>query len=175
MAIYRTQFQPELPDRADLCAAIVAMHHTQQYVRGNNFLLDGVMFENLCRQVYAAFESESRRLLGRFRVAPNSVPHCWAYVSNRDNYRGGRHHHIKTSTLNGVYYLQVPAVAHDAVHTGGLQFFDSEGVPTMRVQPREHDLLIFPNYLLHEPERIDSDAYRIAINVEIVCDYVWRR
>ncbi len=175
MAIYRTQIQPLLPDRLALCDAIVALHHTQNYANGNNFLLEGEVFEPLIRQVSTAFESESRRLVGRFNLSPSSVSHCWAYVSNRSDYRGGRHHHLKTSTINGVFYLQVPPTDPGALHTGALNFFDSEGVPFMRFQPRENDLLIFPNYLLHEPERIDSDAYRIAINVEIICDFVWRR
>ena len=175
MAIYRTQIFPLLPDRAALCEAIIAVHRTQNYARGNNFLLEGAVFEPLIRQVYASFESESRRLVGRFNLSPKSVSHCWAYVSSRDEYRGGRHHHLNTSTINGVYYLQVPPVDPGALHTGALNFFDSEGLPFMRLQPRENDLLIFPNYLLHEPEPIDSDAHRIAINVEIICDYVWRR
>lgn len=175
MSIHRTRINPHLGDRAELCQWIIEEHRTQTYTSGNNFPLRADRYANACAAIYQSFVLEARRLLGRFQIHPESHSTCWAYVSNESEYRGGRHHHLRTSTINGVYYLRVPAVPPGETDVGALHFFDADGQRFQSIRPAQDDLLIFPNYLVHEPGRIASSEYRIAINVEIICDYRWRR
>jgi Putative 2OG-Fe(II) oxygenase len=178
MAIYRSKLNaPFLTAelRQHLSALIVESHKRHEYKHGNNFALQDACFKPWCDMLYEAFLAEAHKKLGHFNVRSDSNATCWAYVSNRYHYRGGIHHHLTTSTVNGVYYLSVPPSDVGSANTGALQFFDDERQPNLGIQPCEGDLLIFPNYLLHEPQRIDCDSYRIALNMEIICDYEWLR
>lgn len=157
-------------DRDRLCEAIVSLHRIQTYSHGNNFPLLGLPFSSLCKSLYGSFLSACHQHLGPFSISPHSSDRCWAYVSNRQDYRKGVHHHLHTATINGVYYLRVPTCSALATQTGALCFFDDNEQQTLRLQPQEDDLLIFPSALLHEPEPIESDHYRIAINMEVICD-----
>jgi len=157
-------------DRDRLCEEIVSLHRIQTYSHGNNFPLLGLPFSSLCQSLYGSFLSACHQHLGPFSISPHSSDRCWAYVSNRQDYRGGIHHHLRTATINGVYYLRVPQCNAQATQTGALCFFNDHGQRTHRLQPQEDDLLIFPSALLHEPEPIESDHYRIAINMEVICD-----
>ena len=174
MLIHRTRLVLPLHlqmDKDRLCEAIVSMHRVQTYSHGNNFPLLGLPFASLCQSLYGAFLRACQQNLGPFSISPQSSDRCWAYVSNRQDYRRGIHHHLRTATINGVYYLRVPSCSAQATHTGALCFYDEKGQRTLRLQPQEDDLLIFPSALLHEPEPIESDHYRIAINMEVICDH----
>lgn len=157
-------------DRDRWCAEIVALHRLQTYSHGNNFPLEGSRWMPLCDALYELFLRSCRQHLGPYTISTQSSSRCWAYVSNRQDYRGGIHHHLHTATINGVYYLRMPHCSTHAVNTGALRFFDPNGRQTLRIQPEEDDLLIFPASLLHEPEPIESDHFRIAINMELICN-----
>ena len=72
------------------------------------------------------------------------------------------HNHLNTSTINGVYYLNIPE--NDYVT---IDFGLNGNIYTRKVN--NYDLIIFPNYLNHKPNRCYKDGYRISINMEITC------
>lgn len=87
---------------------------------------------------------------------------CWAYVSDKVDFNEVWHNHISTSTINGVYYLNIPN------NNTSIDF--SLGGKQLTYHPKENELIIFPNYLDHKPNRCYDDGYRIAINMEIICN-----
>jgi hypothetical protein len=105
-----------------------------------------------------------------FTPTKKSSNKCWAYVSDKNNFKEVWHNHLNTSTINAVYYLNIPKndnVTIDFELNG--KFF------TYKIN--NYDLIIFPNYLNHKPNRCYKDGYRISINMEIICnepaDYVF--
>lgn len=87
---------------------------------------------------------------------------CWAYVSNRVDFIEVWHNHLNSSTINGVYYLSVPN------NNTSIDFSLNE--KQLTYCPKENELIIFPNYLDHKPNRCYDEGYRIAINMEIICN-----
>jgi hypothetical protein len=99
----------------------------------------------------------------------DSIIHdAYAYVSNSTDFKGGIHNHKSTSTFTGVYYLSVPS--HDS---GRLNFYDDNKNLIYSHQPVKDELIIFPNYLNHYPQKSNSELYRIAINIEIIAPIEW--
>lgn len=87
---------------------------------------------------------------------------CWAYVSDKNDFKEVWHNHLNTSTINGVYYLNIPE--NDYVT---IDFELNGNFYTRKVN--NYDLIIFPNYLNHKPNRCYKDGHRISINMEITC------
>jgi len=147
---------------------IVSKHKDSvyEYGGGSNFLLTEE-FDLFSKILIDIFHQKTKEkyvdFFGNYKILPKNKNLCWAYVSNKNEYRGGIHNHIETSTINSVYYFNMPSK-----HSGGISFFNENG-KILTYQPKENDLLIFPNYLLHEPEKIDTEEYRISINMEIIC------
>ena len=54
------------------------------------------------------------------------------------------------------------------------EFYDDMENVIYTHQPITDEMIIFPNYLLHQPLKSNSDEYRIAINIEIKCNDVWK-
>lgn len=96
----------------------------------------------------------------RFEVHPKNKKTCWAYVSDKINYVSVWHNHIQTSTINGVYYLNIPGKTTID--------FECDG-DILSHSPSEYELIFFPNYLNHKPNVCYGDGYRISINLEITC------
>lgn len=87
---------------------------------------------------------------------------CWVYVGDKYNYKEIWHHHQRTSTVSSVYYLNIP---DDKV---SIDFKMNQIAYTY--YPKNYDLLIFPSYLEHKPNRCYKDGYRISINMELLCN-----
>lgn len=134
--------------------------------RSNSFKL-GEKY-NFINTIYEKFFQESTKLFGTIQLDPTNIKNGWAYINNKNFYKNGIHHHLNTSTINSVYYLNVP----DA-KTGSINFFDNELNVIYTHHPKEKELIIFPNYMLHEPCQSMTDDYRIAINLEIKCQNIW--
>jgi hypothetical protein len=140
----------------------------QEYLASgaNNFKLNKKY--DFINTIYKKFFQESTKLFGELVLDPTNVKDGWAYINNKEFYKNGIHNHLRTSTINSVYYLNVPDEA-----TGSINFFDDEHNIIYMHCPKEKELLIFPNYMLHEPCQSMTDKYRIAVNLEIKCQNIW--
>lgn len=133
----------------------------------NSFKLDKKY--NFINTIYEKFLQESTKLFGDLVLDPTNIKDGWAYINNKDFYKNGIHNHLRTSMINSVYYLNVPDET-----TGCINFFDNDYNIIYTHYPKEKELIIFPNYLLHEPCQSMTEDYRIAINLEIRCQDIWR-
>lgn len=107
-------------------------------------------------------------LFGPFTLSVKQKNCCWANVYNKDGYNGkgfisNMHHHLRTSTINLVYYLNIPN--DEEKNTGGLMILHENREYIF--YPDNMDLLIMPSWLPHEPLPHRSPENRIAINMEI--------
>jgi len=98
-----------------------------------------------------------------FTPKTNSSNTCWVYISDKNDFKEVWHNHLNTSTINSVYYLNIPE--NDYVT---IDFELNGNIYTRKVN--DYDLIIFPNYLNHKPNRCYKDGYRISINMEIICN-----
>lgn len=135
-------------------------------VKSNNFKLDKKY--DFINTIYEKFLQESKKLFGAIQLDPTNIKDGWAYINNKNFYKNGIHNHLNTSTINSVYYLNVPDTK-----TGSINFFDNEHNVIYKHHPKEKELIIFPNYMLHEPCQSMTDEYRIAVNLEIKCQNIW--
>ena len=132
----------------------------------NNFKLDTKY--DFINKVYECLIKECTKLFGELVLNPTNIKDGWAYINNKDFYKNGIHNHLSTSTINSVYYLNVPDKT-----TGSINFFNGEYDIIYTHHPKEKELIIFPNYMLHEPCQSMTDEYRIAVNLEIKCQNIW--
>lgn len=135
-------------------------------LKSNNFKLDKKY--DFINTIYEKFFQESTQLFGEIQLDPTNIKDGWAYINNKNFYKNGIHNHLNTSTINSVYYLNVPDTK-----TGSINFFDNEHNVIYKHHPKEKELIIFPNYMLHEPCQSMTDEYRIAVNLEIKCQNIW--
>lgn len=98
----------------------------------------------------------------KYTLRPDNKALCWSYLSTKDKFVEYWHNHLYTSTINAVYYFNIPE--NDNVT---IDFKEKDIEYTYRVN--QYDLLIFPNYLMHKPNRCYNPGYRISINMEILC------
>lgn len=132
---------------------------------GGSFLIDED-YKNFFKNLYSKFFEFSKNLFGDFTTSNNSET-CWSYASNKfDHGPGLIHNHLKTSTINSVYYLNVPEST--SIHHGSISFLLNGDIFTYK--PKNGDLLIFPNYLDHKINFLNDEEYRISINMEIKCE-----
>jgi hypothetical protein len=117
-------------------------------------------FANLLKK----FRETCVELFGDLKYLPTNNDFCWAYCSNSGDYAEIWHDHMKTSTINSVYYLNVPNCS------GGEIEFDLGKNKTFKYKPSNFDLLIFPNYLRHRPLMVNSKELRVSINMEFLCE-----
>ena len=92
----------------------------------------------------------------------------WAHVSNKNYYTFLPHDHIKSSTIHGVYYLNIPKNMTSLSNEGAITFFINGKWEFY--SPKENDLILMPNYLIHDTIHNNSKEYRISINLELFCD-----
>ena len=107
--------------------------------------------------LYEKYKLLCYELFGIFHITPQNKTTCWCYRSNINYFNQGWHNHLYTSTINGVYYYQVEG---DGIN------FEREGKEFSYI-PQQGELIIFPNYLNHTPQRVTSQNLRYSINMEI--------
>ena len=114
--------------------------------------------------LYNFFFNTVINLFGNVKLSPTHKTWCWANVYNKESFRTNAHNHIKTSSINSVYYLKMPRDVGD--NEGGLNLYPP-GLEPIQFQPDEGDLLIMPNNTVHEPLLHNSMDYRISVNMEM--------
>lgn len=133
---------------------------------GGSFLIDED-YRNFFKNLYSKFFKESKNIFGNFNVSSENSDMCWSYASNKFDHGSGQiHNHLNTSTINSVYYLNVPEST--SIHHGSISFLLNGDKFTYK--PKNGDLLIFPNYLDHKINYLNDEEYRISINMEIKCE-----
>lgn len=167
--IFIMNLEYDLP-KSYLYHSIVEQHKvTDCYKIGNSFPIENM--DSILNGLYYRFLYKTQKVLGPFNLSEKNSNTCWAYMTNKDHYIGGIHDHMRSSTINGVYYLNVPKTEDEK--EGIITFFDDNDKELFWYKPRNNDLIIMPNFLKHEPKPISTEEYRVSINMEILCDYVW--
>lgn len=158
----------EHPNKSSMAQGIIYEHARRDPMYNKGFPLNGnrESLDELYNQLLLITED----LFGSLQLLANNRRTCWAYITNKDVYSGGIHDHIHTSTINAVYYLQVPKTK--TYKEGGISFYDKDDNEVLCFKPRAGDLVIFPNFLKHQPHQSHTFDFRIAINMEIVCEPV---
>lgn len=121
---------------------------------------------NLLINLYEKFFNTAKTLFGDFKVSEKSKTTSWACVTNEDYYDFVPHNHLKTSTINSVYYLNIPKVNRNL--SGPIKFQVNN--EWLYYQPENFELIFFPNYLVHDATVHQSKEWRISINMEIICE-----
>tara|TARA_R100001463_G_scaffold17250_2_gene44277 strand:- start:1072 stop:1602 length:531 start_codon:yes stop_codon:yes gene_type:complete len=85
----------------------------------------------------------------------------WVYVQNNFFNRPSLHHHIPTSTLNAVFYINIPKI-------GGELEFKYEDTSYV-LSPKKDKIYIFPYWLPHKPLPQKDEDKRICFNLEYFC------
>lgn len=140
--------------------SIIAQKDKANYHGGYTFEVEDPFFD--FSHLYNKFYKLSEEILGPFSLSVKHKHWCWANVYNEELNRTNLHDHQKTSTINSVYYLNVPENISDE---GGLEIF-YEGKSDI-FYPETFDLIIMPSWMPHRPLDHSSPEYRIAINMEI--------
>jgi hypothetical protein len=85
----------------------------------------------------------------------------WMYVQNNEHCTDNWHDHVRTASVNGVFYIDPPE------NGGALQLIYLDTVHTVEIQPKR--LYIFPGWLCHRPTKQEDENWRVSINVEYYC------
>lgn len=166
LPVYHFKNFATLPD-LQLPSFVVNQHDSAEYKTSNNFALarSNRVLDQFLDSVYDQFLERAQTIFGPFTLAPDNSRQPWAYVTNMAHYLGGIHEHKQTSTINAVYYMWMPKTKSE--RDGAICFYDDQLVETYCLKPKTGDLVMFPNYLLHQPLPCPTFDYRVAINLEI--------
>ena len=115
-------------------------------------------------KIYQNFLEYSQNRFGKLNIIKE--PEMWALCTNKDNWKSVVHNHIETSTINAVYYLNIPQI--DYKNVGDIKLLHND--KWYNYMPSENELIIFPNYLTHDTEFNKTDDFRVSINMEIKCN-----
>lgn len=127
----------------------------------NNYPLKKSKFT---KNLYNQFIKTAKKQLGKFKIKDMNKDICWAVASNKDFIPSVNwHNHIMTSTINSVYYLNIPR----DMKGGEIQFKNRSG-NVLTLKPKNNQLLIFPGWMWHNPVNVKSDELRLSINMEII-------
>lgn len=125
---------------------------------GHNFeILD--VGDKFFTKLYDKFFYKSRLIFGDFELSSQNNKNCWCYRSRNEDYNSVYHNHINTSTINAVYYYQIKK-------GDSISFLCNQIEKTY--YPSKEELIIFPNYLIHKPNKPIGNNYRYSINMEII-------
>tara|TARA_B100000085_G_scaffold50919_1_gene44193 strand:- start:1000 stop:1614 length:615 start_codon:yes stop_codon:yes gene_type:complete len=100
---------------------------------------------------------------------------AWCYKGWRslNNNQSNPWHHHNPAFLSGVYYLKVPGDGS----SGGTEFHDPRTAPALggrfqSIPPQEYTWAIFPGWLSHKSNFVDTDEarYVIAANMYVKVD-----
>lgn len=130
----------------------------------NNYVLEE---DNFTKKLYNQFLDTSRKYLKDFKINEwINRTHCFAVASNKDFIPSVNwHNHILTSTINSVYYLEIPEDMK-----GGEIEFRSRRKDVLKIRPKTNELYIFPGWMWHNPINVKSKELRLSINMEICCN-----
>jgi hypothetical protein len=85
-------------------------------------------------------------------------------------------HHHNPAFLSGVYYLKIPG---DGT-VGGTEFHDPRTAPALgtrnqSVEPVENSWVIFPGWLQHRSNYVDTEEPRYVIACQFLCESKMKR
>jgi len=125
-------------------------------VNGYNVLYDDIEYNEV---VTKKFVDVVQTL---FDITPplNSIK-TWIYVQNSKDYNSVWHNHIRTASLNGTFYINLPKVG------GKLEIFEG-GSTQIDLEPKT--LYLFPGWMYHRPLPQIDEEYRVCVNVEYYTD-----
>lgn len=155
--------------RNRMIAAVLDQRETGNYHGGYTFeIRDTVPYYDFA-WLYNIFYSLAEELFSPFTLSTRQQHRCWANVYNTAGYCNAEyvsnmHHHLRTSSINGIFYLNVPTLDSSTTE-GGLKILHEE--KEFIFLPDSLDLVIMPSWMPHEPLIHSSSEYRIAINMEI--------
>jgi len=113
--------------------------------------------------LYNNFLDIAKEIFGPFTLSTKQKHWCWANVYNKDTFRTNMHTHELTSTINAVFYLNMPKdVKLD--EAGIMIGYDGQEHVFL---PDECELILMPNWMGHGPMPHSSNENRISINMEI--------
>ena len=118
---------------------------------------------SLLDRIYDKYVDTCHEVLKPFTLHHDTSNIAWTYCTNDQDTKHVWHNHTKSSTINSVYYLQIP-------HCEGNQLEIEYKGNRVDFHPRENDFLIFPNYINHAPMKPRSKEFRISINFELLCN-----
>lgn len=152
--------------RLELMDVVLENKKRNHYGNGGSFKIDQDP-TSFFQELYLKFFDAANEFFGGLNVLPKNSSMCWSYSSNDvDHGPGMIHNHIHTSTINSVYYLNIPDSA--TLENGSIQFFLDD--QTFSYRPNNFDLVVFPNFLDHRINYLNDPEYRISINMEILCE-----
>lgn len=161
----------ETPDqrlRKELVSLVLKCKEKNHSSNGGSFFVDEDL-NNFFEELYNKFLDTAYDIFGEYTKIPNKSYNIWSYSSNKFNHGlipGCIHNHMNTSTINSVYYLNIPQSVTN--EKGSISFFLNQNVFTYK--PNNDDFLIFPNYLDHRINNYEDDEeWRVSINMEINC------
>jgi hypothetical protein len=166
------EFLPDFKEKiyCDIVNEFDQIKHTLTTPKGYNF---SVTFnKSLFDYLYFKFFYTVCKIFKPVELSDKNSTVVWAYVNNKDFYYSAIHNHKNTATINGVFYFNVPRASKKK--QGPIIFLDEKNNEVARHYPEENDLLIFPGTLNHIPLQSNTKDYRIALNIEILCNNdVW--
>jgi hypothetical protein len=148
--------------KARMINTVLSQKDTANYYGGYTFHVQDSFGD--FKTLYSFFFNTVINIFGDVKLSPVNKRWCWANVYNKDSFKTNAHNHIKTSSINAIYYLKMPQGISDS--EGGLNLYTDKS-EVIQFQPEEGDLLIMPNNTVHEPLFHSSIDYRIAINMEM--------
>jgi hypothetical protein len=160
--VLETQFLLAPSVKTRMIDTVLSQKDTANYHGGYTFHVQDSFGD--FKILYNFFFNTVINLFGNVKLSPTHKTWCWANVYNKESFRTNAHNHIKTSSINSVYYLKMPKDVGD--DEGGLNLYPP-GLEPIQFQPDEGDLLIMPNNTVHEPLLHNSMDYRISVNMEM--------
>lgn len=152
-------------DKKYLIDDLIARHQTFNYrIDRLNFDVCDNYSKFLLKPIFDIFFDVSKENFELKERTPNYK--FWSFVSNKDRNVSVLHDHSNTAKANGVFYLKTPKVKNPK--SGGLLIKKSRSIFAKRhiFTATEGVLIIFPGNLPHRPLPINSEEYRISINME---------
>ena len=154
------------PDKDQKESVISVLEQNRKYANyneGMNFpIIDtkDLFFANL----YDQFFLKCKSIFGDFKLSLKNSRTCHCYLDRKRYYLPSVYHnHISTSTINGVYYL-------DVGEGDSISFIDDESDKEEVYYVSTGELLIFANHLVHKPNRPTHNGIRYSLNMEIKTD-----
>ena len=153
--------------------AIIKQHEAIDYsthIFGHNFLIRDWKCNKL---LYPLYELFYEHILCDDDYAANSIPKpvFFAYVMNNKrwstkNSASRYHDHSVTAAANGVFYLKTPTCAKSCPEDGAILVKEHWKGKESMLHPKEGELMIYPGDYPHCPLGVETDEYRISINIE---------
>lgn len=117
----------------------------------------------ILKTLYKHFYDLCFNIFGPFTLSDNHDSRICSLMTNNTYWEFNPHNHVATSTINGVYYLNIPKIDNEYCGRFLIQWENQ----WYSYQPEPNELIIMPNFLVHDISHHDSKEWRISINMEI--------